>query len=53
MPALIFATLFIKKKCEAESWLRTRAIIKQKTPISVENAILPHPRFKREGYTVQ
>jgi len=47
MPALIFATLFIKKKCEALSWLRTGTIIKQKTLLSVANAMLRHPRFKR------
>jgi len=40
MPALIFATLFIKEKGEAQSWLRTRTIIKQKTSISVANATL-------------
>jgi len=47
MPALIFAKLFIKKKFEALSWLRTRTIIKQKTPISVANAIHKHPCCKR------
>jgi len=46
MPALIFATLFIKKKCEAKSWLRTRPIINKKTSISVANATLHHPRSK-------
>jgi len=40
MSALIFATLFIKEKGEVPSWLRTRSIIKQKTSISVANAIL-------------
>jgi len=40
MPALIFAKLFIKEKFEAKCWLRTRTIIKQKTPISIANAFL-------------
>jgi len=46
---LIFATLFIKEKGEAPSWLRTPSIIKQKTPISVANAILQHPPSKGGG----
>jgi len=47
MPALIFATLFIKEKGEAASWLRIRTIINKKTSISVVNAILRHPRYKQ------
>jgi len=38
--SLDFCHNFIKKKCEALSWLRTRTIIKQKTLISVANATL-------------